>query len=111
MNRVLDVVNELVEPVACLGCDEVKKETLMMLCGHAICRQCLERYSSSKHPKSSIRCEVCNLETKVHFLVYSIPQRQVSEIYLKIVNTVAREFGSSMGHKLLQIRQKDSTEQ
>lgn len=63
--------------VSCLGCDQLKTESLMLLCGHNICHSCLTLYSKTDHPRSSVRCEVCSIETKVAHLSISLPNRAI----------------------------------
>ena len=65
--------------VSCLGCDLVKSDSLMLLCGHNICSSCLTLYSKTDHPRSSVRCEVCSIETKVAHLSISLPNRSICE--------------------------------
>ena len=77
-----DMFNKFHLHVSCLGCDLIKAETMKMICGHNICKTCLNRYSSTEHPRSSIRCDVCLLETKVVMLTVSIPNRAISQILL-----------------------------
>ena len=70
--------------ISCLGCDRVKPDTLMLLCGHNICSACLSQYSKTDHPRSSIRCEVCSIETKVTNLAISLPNRAICDEMLDI---------------------------
>ena len=70
--------------VSCLGCDQIKQDMLTLLCGHNICQQCLQQFSKTDHPRSSVRCEVCCIETKVNHLSISLPNRAVSEVLTEI---------------------------
>lgn len=65
--------------MSCLGCDQIRTDCLMLGCGHNICKSCLSMHSKSDHPRSSVRCEVCKIETKVASLVISLPNRAVCE--------------------------------
>jgi len=56
----------------------------MLLCGHNICSQCLTLYSKTDHPRSSVRCEVCSIETKVAHLSISLPNRSICEDLIEI---------------------------
>ena len=67
---------------------------MKLLCGHNICRSCLNKYSSSEHPKSSVRCEVCQIETKVVLLSISIPNRAVCQILIDVQVVLGRKFYS-----------------
>ena len=78
-----DMFNKLHLHVSCLGCDQIKPETMVLICGHNICKTCLNKYSSTEHPRSSIRCDVCLLETKVVLLSVSIPNRAVCDILIE----------------------------
>ena len=86
--------NKLHLHVSCLGCDLIKNETMKLLCGHNICRSCLNKYSSSEHPKSSVRCEVCQIETKVVLLTISIPNRAICQILIDTQIVLGRKFYS-----------------
>ena len=68
----------------------------MLLCGHNICRTCLNSYSSTNHPKSSIRCEVCNLETKVLHLTMSKPNIEISRVIISIQEFLSRDFQTDL---------------
>lgn len=67
---------------------------MKLLCGHNICRSCLNKYSSSEHPKSSVRCEVCQIETKVVLLTISIPNRAICQILIDVQIVLGRKFYS-----------------
>ena len=82
MDYIYKQFNAIFTNISCLGCDKVKTEVMMLICGHNICRTCLNSYSSTNHPKSSIRCEVCNLETKVLNLTLSKPHIQIAEVVI-----------------------------
>jgi len=79
---------------SCLGCDQIKVESTKMVCGHNLCRSCLTRYSATDHPRSSVRCEICNLETKVLNMAVSIPNRAICKILLEAEEAFGRKFYS-----------------
>lgn len=66
--------------LSCLSCDKIKKDMLMMVCGHNICTVCLAVYSHS-HTRSAIRCEVCTIESKVLQLKVSMPNRALTDAF------------------------------
>lgn len=74
--------------ISCLGCDQIRTDSLMLLCGHNICDRCLQRYSKTDHPRSSVRCEVCSIETKVQHLAISLPNRAICEDMTEIKERV-----------------------
>ena len=92
MDFIYRQFNAIFTSISCLGCDKVKTEIMMLLCGHNICRTCLSSYSSTNHPKSSIRCEVCNLETKVLHLTMSKPNIAISEVIISVQQYLGRDF-------------------
>ena len=96
--------------VSCLGCDQIKPEIVKLICGHNICRSCLNRNSSQDHPKSSVRCDVCEIVTKVVQLVVSIPNREVSELLLKIQKIFGRKFHSSAMDQQAENLKTDNTD-
>ena len=64
----------------------------MLLCGHNICQTCMQAYSKTDHPRSSIRCEVCSIETKVSHLTISLPNRAICEEMTAIKSQVEHLF-------------------
>ena len=92
MDYIYKQFNAIFTNISCLGCDKVKTEVMMLICGHNICRTCLNSYSSTNHPKSSIRCEVCNLETKVLNLTLSKPHIQIAEVVIQVQEFIGRNF-------------------
>ena len=66
----------------------------MLQCGHNICNNCLNKYSSTDHPKSSIKCEGCDVETKVVHMVTSTPNRAVCQILLDAESVLGRRLYS-----------------
>ena len=80
--------------ISCLGCDQIKLETMKMVCGHNICRNCLMKYSATEHPKSSVRCEICNIETKVLMMSVSIPNRALCQILHEVEQGLGRKLYS-----------------
>lgn len=96
MDYIYKQFNVLFTNASCLGCDKVKVEVMMLICGHNICRTCLNSYSSTNHPKSSIRCEVCNLETKVLNLTLSKPHIQIAEVIIQVQEFMGRNFHADM---------------
>ena len=81
-SKIFDHFNSLHLHVSCLGCDQIKQETMKLVCGHNICRECLNQYSYTDNTESSIRCDVCAIETKVVLLSVSIANRAISSIML-----------------------------
>ena len=77
--------------VSCLGCDEIKTDTMKMVCGHNICRDCLNKYSATEHPKSSVRCDICNIETKVFLMSVSIPNRAICLLLHSVETRLGRK--------------------
>ena len=88
----LGILTKMHLHVSCLGCDQIKTETLKMICGHNICRGCILKYSEMEHPKSAIRCEICKIETKVLLMTVSIPNRAMC--------LLLAEVETYLGHKL-----------
>lgn len=80
-----------------------------MICGHNICRECLIKYSATDHPKSSVRCEICNIETKVFLMAVSIPNRAMS----KLLHDVEKHLGFKLmsGKKLAAAKKRGSLDQ
>ena len=100
-------MNDIIEHISCLGCDEVKKDNMMLLCGHTICRDCLAKYSSINHPKSSIRCDVGKVETKINYLILPLPARNVSEVFLHLISKVQILFGAKFALRLTNRKAND----
>ena len=78
-----DLFNKFHLHTSCLGCDIIKLDSMSMICGHNICRTCINKYSRTDHPRSSIRCEVCAIETKIIMLTVSIPHQAICSILLE----------------------------
>jgi hypothetical protein len=65
-------VTKLATIISCLGCEQVKQESMMMMCGHNLCNECISKHSESYY-KNSVKCEACFIETKVKNLEKSMP--------------------------------------
>ena len=91
-----DLLNMMHLHVACLGCDQLKLETMKLVCGHNICRICLTRYSATDHPKSCVRCEICKIETKVLLMNVSIPNRAICSLLNDAEAKLGRRLCSTM---------------
>ena len=72
---------------------------MKLVCGHNICRECLNQYSYTDNTESSIRCDVCAIETKVVLLSVSIANRAISSIMLDAQSTLGRRFYSGLKTK------------
>lgn len=80
---IFELLNRMHLHVSCLGCDQIKLETMKLVCGHNICKTCLQRYSATEHPKSCVRCEICNIETKCLLMNVSIPNRAMCQLLVE----------------------------
>ena len=105
-----DLFNRFHLHVSCLGCDQIKQDTMKMICGHNICKQCLNKYSSTEHPRSSIRCDVCMLETKVVMLTISVPNRSICEILIECQVVLGRKFFSGT-YRMAEAKEKEALQQ
>ena len=49
----------------CLSDDAITTDSMMLKCGHIVCKKCLAEHSNLGHARSAIRCETCAVETPV----------------------------------------------
>ena len=84
---------------------------MKMVCGHNICRTCLMKYSATEHPKSSVRCEICNIETKVLMMSVSIPNRALCQILAEVEQGLGRKLYSGNASAMMKAQLLDETKQ